>query len=109
MKADKTEYMCFNQKGNHSTLNGGPLKLVDKFTYQGCSVSSTENDVNISKRMEKKLVGQLLKNRSTSIEQVLEATSHKAVAVRPLTTITKLSKLDEPDMRDTAVEVGEIS
>ena len=29
----KTEYMCFNQKGDISTLNGGSWKLVDKFTY----------------------------------------------------------------------------
>ena len=32
VNADKTEYMCFNQKGNISTLNGGSLKLVDKVT-----------------------------------------------------------------------------
>ena len=39
---DKTEYICFNQRGDISTLKGGPLKLVDKFTYLGSSVSSTE-------------------------------------------------------------------
>ena len=43
---DKTEYMCFNQKGNISTLNGSSLKLVDKFPYQGNSISSTEKDIN---------------------------------------------------------------
>ena len=32
VSADKTEYMCFNQKGDISTLKGGPLKLRDKFT-----------------------------------------------------------------------------
>ena len=42
---DKTEYMCFNQRGDISTLNGGSLKLVDKFTYLGSCVSSTENDI----------------------------------------------------------------
>ena len=41
------EYMCFNQRGNISTLNGSSLKLVDKFTYLGSSVSSTEKDINI--------------------------------------------------------------
>ena len=46
VNADKTEYMCFNQTGDISTLKGGPLKLVDKFTYLGSSVSSTENDIN---------------------------------------------------------------
>ena len=38
VNADKTEYMCFNQKGNISTLKGGPLKLVDKLTNLGTSV-----------------------------------------------------------------------
>ncbi len=31
---------------NISTLNGSFLKLVDKFTYLGSSVSSTETDIN---------------------------------------------------------------
>ena len=39
--------MCFNQRGITFTLNGGPLKLIDKFTYLGSSVSSTENDINM--------------------------------------------------------------
>ena len=43
---DKTEYICFNQSGDISTLYSSSLKLVDKFTYQGSSVSSTEKDVN---------------------------------------------------------------
>ena len=38
--------MCYNQTGDISTLNGTPLKLVDKFTYLGSSVSSTENDID---------------------------------------------------------------
>ena len=33
VNADKTEYMCFNQKGDISTLHGSSLKLVDKFMY----------------------------------------------------------------------------
>ena len=47
VNADKTEYICFNQRGNISTLNDGPLKLVDKFTYKGSSILSTENDINM--------------------------------------------------------------
>ena len=46
VNAHKTEYMCFNQTSNISTLNGSSLKLVDKFTYQGSSVSSTKTDIN---------------------------------------------------------------
>ena len=45
--ADKTEFMCFNQKRDISTLNGSSLKLVDKFIYFGTSVSSTESDINV--------------------------------------------------------------
>ena len=42
VNAHKTEYMCFNQAGDISTLDGTSLKLVDKFTYLGSSVSSTK-------------------------------------------------------------------
>ena len=38
VNACKTEYMCFNQRGDISTLNGSSLNLVDKFTYLGSSV-----------------------------------------------------------------------
>ena len=31
----KMEYMCLNQSGDISTLNGSTLKLVDKFNYLG--------------------------------------------------------------------------
>ena len=37
--------MCFNQKGDISTLDGTSLKMVDKFIYLGSSVSSTEKDI----------------------------------------------------------------
>ena len=47
VNADKMEYMFFNKKENISTRNGGSLKLVDKFTYLGSSLSSTENDINM--------------------------------------------------------------
>ena len=46
VNAHKTEYMCYNQTGDISTLDGTPLKLVDKFTYLGSSVSSTEKDID---------------------------------------------------------------
>ena len=41
-----TQDGCFNQTGDISTLNGSSLKLVDKFTYLGSSVSSTDTDIN---------------------------------------------------------------
>ena len=44
--AHKTDYMCFNQTSDVSTLNSSSLKQVDKFTYLGTSVSSTETDID---------------------------------------------------------------
>ena len=38
--------MCYNQNGDITTHDGTPLKLVDKFTYLGSSVSSTEKDID---------------------------------------------------------------
>ena len=38
--------MCFNQAGDISTHEGTSLKLVEKFTYLGSSVSSTEKDID---------------------------------------------------------------
>ena len=58
VNADKTKYMCFNQRGNISTQKGGLLKLVDKFIYLRNSVSLTEKDI---------------KNAVSCIEQVREA------------------------------------
>ena len=46
VNVQKTEYMCYNQTGDISTLDGTPLKLVNKFTYLGSSVTSTEKDID---------------------------------------------------------------
>ena len=46
INAHKTGYMCFNQAGDISTVEGTSLKLVDKFTSLGSSVSSTEKDID---------------------------------------------------------------
>ena len=46
---DKTFFVSiryYNQMGNIATLDGASLKLVDKFTYLGSSVSSTEKDID---------------------------------------------------------------
>ena len=45
VNAHKTEYMCFNQTIDISTLNGSSLKLVDKFTYLRRIVSTTDKDI----------------------------------------------------------------
>ena len=42
VNADKTEYLCFTQRGDISTLIGCSLKLEDMFTYLESSVSSID-------------------------------------------------------------------
>ena len=50
---------------------------------------------------------QLHKNAACNPEQVLAATPHKTPTVRPPDPLSrKLFKLEEPDMQDTAGEVG---
>ena len=46
VNAHKTEYICFDQTSDISTLGGSSLKLVHKFTYLGSRVSSTEKDID---------------------------------------------------------------
>ena len=142
--------MCFNKTGDISTLNSSTLKLVDKFTYQGISASSTEKDIHtrlakawedidrlsviwnldmtdkmkrsffqaaivsmllygcttwtLTKRIKKKLDGNYTRipwaiwtspGGSTSQSSSCTATDHPS---------RKLSKLDAPDMQDTAGE-----
>ena len=58
--------------------------------------------IDANKMAEKKAWQQLHKNVAGTIEPTLEATPHKAAAVRPHTAIIKL---DEPDMQVTAGEV----
>ena len=46
VNAHKTEYICYNQTRDISTLDGTSLKLVDKFIYLGCSDSSSKKDID---------------------------------------------------------------
>ena len=46
VSAHKMEYMSYNQTGDISTLDRTPLKIVDKFTYLGSSISSNEKDID---------------------------------------------------------------
>ena len=60
VNADKMEYVCLSQRGDISILNGTSLKLVDTFTYQGSSVSSTEKDINMQLAKAWTVIGRLL-------------------------------------------------
>ena len=46
INSGKMEYVCFTQGDDISTRNGSSLQLVDKFTYLGSSISTTEKDIN---------------------------------------------------------------
>ena len=46
LNAHKTEYMCYNPTGDISTLDRTSLKLINKFTYLGTIVSSTEKETS---------------------------------------------------------------
>ena len=48
--ADKTECMCFNQRGDISILNGSSLKQVDKFTYLGISLINRERHQHMTSK-----------------------------------------------------------
>ena len=150
VNAHKTEYMCFNQTGDISTQDGSSLKLVDKFTYQGSSVSSTEIDIDtrvtkalitidklsiiwksdltdkmkrcffpaavvsillygcttwtLTKRLEKKLDGNYARMLRAILNKSWRQHPTKHQLYGHLPPLRKLSKLDEPDMQDTAGE-----
>ena len=42
VNTDKTEYMCFNQRGDISTLNGSFLKLVGAVSHQPSKTSTCD-------------------------------------------------------------------
>ena len=50
VNAHKMENICFNQRGDISTLNSNSLELVDKFTYLGNSVSSTDRHQHVTSK-----------------------------------------------------------
>ena len=150
VNAHKTEYMCYNQTGDISTLDGTSLKQVDKFTYLGSSVSSTEKDINtrltkawtaidrlsiiwksdqtnkikrsffqaavvsillygwttwmLTKRLAKKLDGNYTRMLRVILNKFWRQhpTRHQLYGLPS----RKLSKLDKPDMQDTAGEAG---
>ena len=98
--------MRINQAGDISTLDGTSLKLVDKFTYLGSSVSSTEKDIdtrltNAWMAIDKQSI--IHKNVVSNIKQVLATTPYKNTNYTATCLPSqKLSKLDEPGTYDTA-------
>ena len=134
--------MYFNQRGNISILNGSYLKLIDKFTYLGSSVSSTKKDINTRLAKASRAIDRLLviwksdltdKMKRSFFQATVElillygctiwiattqecyeqywtrpggSTQQNSSCTATYHPSQKLSKLDEPDMRDTAGEIG---
>ena len=157
VNAHKTEYMCIYisniyiyQTGDISTLNGSSLKLVDKFTYLGSSVSSTKTNIDTRITKAWTAINRLSVIWKSDLTDKMKRSFFQAAIVsillygcttwtlngwrNSLTATTqecckqywtgpggntpqsscctatyhpsrKLSKLDEPDMQDTAGEV----
>ena len=51
VNADKTEYMCFNQRGDISTLKSGPLKVVHPHRKQ-CLIKRERHKYATSKGID---------------------------------------------------------
>ena len=124
--AHKTEYMGYNQTGDISTLDGTSLKLVDKFTYLGSSVSSTEKYIDTRLTKAWTAIDRLSIIWKSDLTDKRKRSFFQAAVVSILLywyttcTLTKrlkkkldgnytiitrrLSKLDEPDTQDTAGE-----
>ena len=143
--------MCFHQTGDISTLNGSSLKLVDKFTDLGSSVSSTKTGIDTRLAKAWTTINRLLVIWKSDLTDKMKRSFFQAAVVSILLyecttrTLTKLMekklattlecfeqywtssggntpqnscytanyypsrklwKLDEPDMQDTAGEVG---
>ena len=98
VNAHKTEYMCFNQAGDISTLDGTSLKLVDKFTYLGSSVSSTEKDIDSRLTKASTAIDKLSITRKSDLTDKLKRSFFQAAVVSILlygcTTWTLTKKID---------------
>ena len=79
--------------------------LTDKLKHSCIDIAIWMHYLEANKTSGEKARWQLHKNAASNIEQVLEATPHKTITLRDLPS-RKLSKLDEPDVQDTAREAG---
>ena len=75
------ECMGFNQRGDISILKSGPLKLMDKFTYQGSSVSSTKKDINTQPAKAWTAINRLLVIWKSDLTDEIKCSFFQAVVV----------------------------
>ena len=73
--------MCFNQRGDISTLKDCPLKVVDKFTYVGSSVSSTWKVINTTLAKSWTAIDRLLVIWKSDLPDKIKLSFFQAVVV----------------------------
>ena len=108
VNAHKTEYMCFNQRGDISTLNGSSLKLVDKFTNLGNCVSSTETDINMRLAKAWSAIDRLSVIWKSDLTDKIKHTFFKAAVVSILVygcTIWTLTKCIEKKLESSNIRM----
>ena len=76
--------MCYNQTGDISTQDGTSLKLVDKLTYLGSSVSSTEKDIDTRLTKAWTAIDRLLIIWKSDLTDKMKRSFFKAVVVSTL-------------------------
>ena len=81
INARKTEYMCFHQTGDISTLNSSSLKLVNKLTYLGRRVSSTETEIDTRLAKAWTAINRLSVIRKSDLNDKIKRSFFQAVVV----------------------------
>ena len=101
VNAHKTEYMCYNQTGDISTLDGTPLKVEDKFTYLGSSVESTEKDIDTRLTKAWTAINRLLiilkKHLTDKMKRSFFQAAVKSILLYGCTTWTLTKRLEKLD------------
>ena len=91
--------MCYNQTGDISTLEGTPLKLEDKFTYQGSSVESTEKDIETRLTKAQTAINRLSTNWKSDLTDKIKLSFFQAAVTSRLlygcTTWTLTKRLEK--------------
>ena len=99
VNAHKTEYMSYNQTGNISTLDRTSLKLVDRFTNLGSSISSTEKDIDTRLTKAWTAIDRLSIIWQSDLTDKMQRSFFKAVVVSILlygcTTLTLTKRLEK--------------
>ena len=81
VNTDKTEYISLNQRGATSTLNGSSVRLEDKYTDVGSSISSTENDINTRQAKAWTAIDRLSVIRTSDLSDKIKRNFFQAIAV----------------------------